>query len=419
MKFKLTRAQAEIVDCPARYMFLAAGRRWGKTLTAKTRLVARALRMPRWRAWYITPVYSQCKEVYESITEEPALQRFIRRTRLQPYPVIDFWNRSSIGFRSFEKPKTLRGSGLHEVWVDEIQDIPEGPFWPVIRPLISDRRGNLIISGQFRGHNWYYKRFYLPGTGAKRKPQYQSWRYPSSTGLAFRGAAGRAELAESKAQVPPAVWDQEYECVPSANIACVFPPDQIDACIGGAVITEPVEGRHYGLGVDLGRVVDPTAIVAMDDLGLVCHSEGLPLRTKHAIAARHVGRLAQYWGGAITIVDTTGGATGGKTGSDEHVKFYRKWCKTMRSFAWTPANKEAVIASLGLAVQSGAIAIPPSHAELIEQLRAYEYSYRAGVYRYSAPDGSHDDFVAAIAQANWGRTHGWFTPSGSVLGLVG
>ena len=407
-----TLDQIEIIQARERFLGLFAGRRWGKTATVRNRIIYKTA-TPGFPYWYVTPLYSQCYAEYESLTNHPIFRRFIRRSKTQPFPQIWLNNGSTIGFRSFENPKSLRSAGLGEVWVDEIQDIKMDGFWPVIRPLISDRRGTLGVSGQFRGHNWYFKQFFKPGINPRNK-LYKAWRRPSSTGLMFQGPAGRKELSIVRDQVPPAVYDQEYDCIPSANIAAVFPPKQVDAIIGGRISTKSRAGRRYIMGLDLGRVVDHTALVVLEvETGQVVHAEKFPLNRKHAEYAKLAGDVARQYG-ALTVMDTTGGATGGRAKPDEYVKLYRQRIPDVRTFFWGSRNKESIIAHMGLEIQSCKIRIPKAFIDLEDEVRSYEWTYRNGYYDYHAADGKHDDYVAALAQALWARRSGWVPARGGV-----
>jgi hypothetical protein len=60
------------------------------------------------------------------------------------------------------------------------------------------------------------------------------------------------------------------------------------------------------------------------------------------------------------------------------------------------------------------VAIPGSLSELLRQLSAYEYTQsKSGVFTYGAPQGLHDDQVAAFLMANTARRMNWLGGSGS------
>lgn len=398
MKFsiRLTPDQIDVVQCNARFIGLFAGRRWGKTFTSRARILAKTSN-PGTHYWYIAPSYSQVIQEFDALVAQRELSVIITRHKTQPYPSIDLANGSCIGFRTFDRPNNLRGASLDEVWFDEIQGVTEDDFWPVIRPLISDRRGSLIVSGQFRGHDWVYDQFYVKGQEGGH-PAYKSFRFPSSTGLVFASEEGKAELALARSTLPRAVYDQEYECIPTANQASVFRPQDLEDAKRGSYTKSGMDGRTYCVAVDIGRVADPCALVVLDvDSDTVCYSEVLPLGQKHELSARRVAEIAQRFGNATVIADTTGGATGGHAKPDEHVKFYRDAVPGMKSFYWSQANKAEAVSALSLAVEQGKIMIPAENADLHKQLSLYEYKVRSnGSVEYSGARGAHDDLVAAL-----------------------
>jgi hypothetical protein len=411
--------QREIVYSNARYLALIAGRRYGKTATIRNRIILRTS-VPNRQVWYVAPYYAQAEAEFEAFLFHPQFRKFIRRSKTQPFPKIWLRNGSTIGYRAFESnPQGLRSAGLDEVIVDEIQDISEDSFWPVVRPLISDKRGKLMIAGQFRGYNWYYKSFYLPGLSAAELtamkadpalsavPEYKSWRFPTWAGLRYNGEDD-PEILSLRRQLPSAVFGQEIACVASANQAAAFVSEQIDRIMKGVPQPVAIPGKRYVIGLDLGRVRDFEAAVVVDNAsGAVVHAEKFAHGMEHSAMAVKAGELAKRYNNAVVVMDSTGGATGGHQPKDSYVQFYRTQVKDLREFFWNQNNKEKVIQLLDLQIQQQKISIPPVFNGLEGELRAYEYKYKNGHYNYSAPDGQHDDYVSALAMALWGRNAGW------------
>jgi hypothetical protein len=410
----------EVVNSTARYNGFFAGRRFGKTHTSKLRIVQRT-RKPGFLYWYIAPTYAQASEEFRSLAFEPAFHPLVAHTRQQPYPEIILRNGARIAYRSFDRPDNLRGAGLDEIWVDEIQNIEERDFLPVILPLISDRRGSLVISGQFRGHNWYYDRFYVPGQpGPKSKlPRYRSWALHSKYGVKFQGREGRQELEDLRAAMTRAQYGQEIECIPVENQAAVFRHEDLVAISRGSVLLGAIPGRSYVLGLDLGRIADPTSIIVLEcESNAVVYAEKLALGMRHESQALHVATVARRYN-AATIVDSTGGATGGRVEHDSYVQFYRQHIPDIREFHWNRTTKQRIIQNLALEIEQHKISVPPVFKDVLDELHAYEYELRSGYYDYHAQSGHHDDHVAALAMACWARRCGWArNPNGLPLSTL-
>lgn len=401
--------QKEFVTAEERFLALMAGRRAGKTDAIKGRIKYRTQR-PGFSYTYITPLYSQALEVYRELTGDMAYRHRIRRVSERPYPQYWLHNGSRVKFKSFQRPEGLRSTGEDEICIDESQDpsVHEYDVKTIILPMLGDRRGSLVFAGQFRGHDWRYSQFWVYGQPESKRPQYRSWAIHSREGYVFQGPEGEAELALQRSITPPAVWDQEWACIPSANANSVFPIRQIEAITGGEVCDRPRGGRRYVIGLDLGRVVDQSAVVVLEvESGCVVWAEKLPQRQEHALQAKRVGQIASQYGNACVVMDCTGGATGGQAPSDSYVQFYRQTVKDLRPFTWSRDNKQNVINELALQIEQRRIQIPVVHSELFKELRQYEYKYKRGRYEYNAPTGQHDDYVAALAQAVWGRARGW------------
>jgi len=398
-----TEHQQDIIQAKERFLGVFAGRRYGKTYAWRSRALRLCLSNPNFNYWYISPGYSLAIEQYEEIVAHPALTKSIRRCLEKPYPRIYFQNGSQLAFRTFERPKMLRGSGLDEVWIDEVQEISEKNFWPVVRPLVSDKRGNIGVAGQFRGKNWYYDEFYLKGQeGPDKHKQYRSWRLPSSLGMVYQSEAGRQELELLKDTMPSIVFDQEYDCIPMANQAAVFMPEYVDSAITGLYETHGLGSNEYVLGLDLGRIVDPSAIVAINcDTMTVCYEELRPLREAHQIGAEYASQICRLFGSCPMVVDTTGGGGGGRNVKpDEYVKYYRDKIPTMRPFVFSYDRKKALIEALALALEQGILSISPKCIETIKQVRSYEYTLRkSGMIDYHGPSGHQDDLVMALSMA--------------------
>ena len=68
-----------------------------------------------------------------------------------------------------------------------------------------------------------------------------------------------------------------------------------------------------------------------------------------------------------------------------------------------------LITSLQVAFEQEEISFPKIDI-LIDELEAFEYEMlSSGKFRYTSPEGYHDDCVISLALANWAREHGNLT----------
>lgn len=71
----------------------------------------------------------------------------------------------------------------------------------------------------------------------------------------------------------------------------------------------------------------------------------------------------------------------------------------VQMFTTTNATKTEIIQALALAFETAQVRIP-NDATMIGELQAYEQTQLpSGIWRYSAPDGMHDDMVMSLALA--------------------
>lgn len=430
-----TPDQIRVIRCKARYIGLFAGRRWGKTIgVIVPRMLTLCLSRPGFRYAYIAAnTYKLAKHVWSTICAHA--RPLIRKRPGQPVPQIEFWNGSRIDFYSYNKPAGIRGHGYNEISFDEIQEaarLDPDTWWAIIRPLISDYRGNILVAGQFRGKNWYWKEFC--DRGDKNSPDYlanhESFRFPASTGLCYQDAKGRQELEDAKRQIPKAVFAQEYDVEPLANQACVFDPADVEAAVEPdetkpayrRVPNAPAQDKFYFLGHDLGMLADHGATVVIEcEKGYdalrkqntfmrprVVHAQRWPKGVKHEYQAMQVRQLASKWRASVAI-DATGGGTGGRAPAAENLRFYRDLIPDMWPVIMSQETKGAMVMHATTLFERKLLRIPAEFGHLIEEIQRYEYEYRGGAYRYGRAHVA-DDILTAMMLALWaayaGRSRG-------------
>lgn len=461
----MTPQQREIITSKARYIAGIEGRRVGKTIgIIRNRKINRCL-TECINYTYITPSYPQLEEEYDALAECEGLRPYIAKCRKQPPPYIRFNTGSRLSYRSFERPKNIRGRGEDEVSFDEIQDASESEFWAVIRPLISDRFGTLSVFGQLRGRNWVWRTFVLPGLATRyiqengiprsaadvadwgnntiydfhHSPvftadefddtlrrldtnhlEHAAWITPTTRGVRFASERGRRELDSAAADMPRALYEQEYLCIPTANAAGVFSPEHLLAARVGDAQSAPRPGRRYIIGLDLGRVKDHTALVILDTTDPVSsavYEYRFPLGRSHEENARDVAAMAARWNQATVMIDTTGGATGGHANADEYAGVYLRHMPHARRVTWNRITKREMIEGAVIQLEQHRVRIPTALRLLHAELAQYTYTARRdNSVDYHAPKGEHDDIVAAFVMALYGHKRG-FNRSGDLSGL--
>ncbi len=201
---KLTEPQRNIIDNPARFKVVAAGRRFGKTYTSISAM-AKTARLPNTRVLYVAPSYRMAKQiVWDDLKSMLSDRRWVKRIN-ESELTITLVNGSQIMLRSADNPDSIRGIGVDFVVIDEAADIPnlETTWNAVIRPTLSDREGGALIIGSPKGRDFFYDLY----EHAKNNQHWASWQYTTAAG----GNVSEAELAQARHDLDERTYQQEYE----------------------------------------------------------------------------------------------------------------------------------------------------------------------------------------------------------------
>lgn len=164
----LTEAQKQIAVDTHRFRVLCCGRRFGKTTLAIDQIKARGA-IPNSRVCYIAPTYQQARDIaWEALADDcRQAASSINETRLE----IKLVNGSLIVLRGWESIDTLRGQKFDLIVLDEVASFKN--FWlmwqEVIRPTLTDTKGEGIFISTPKGFNHFYDLFNLQDTDSDYK----------------------------------------------------------------------------------------------------------------------------------------------------------------------------------------------------------------------------------------------------------
>jgi hypothetical protein len=162
----------EVINDPARFKVLAAGRRFGKTLLTSLIALAVLMQLNR-RVWIIAPDYKLGEKVFRELYSILVTQLKIiqpgkpgkgrARNQVGDYYLETPWG-SILEVKSMERPDSLAGEALDLIVVDEAALQPNlDEIWSqMLRPTLLDKRGSAIFISTPRGKNGFY-RLYLNG----------------------------------------------------------------------------------------------------------------------------------------------------------------------------------------------------------------------------------------------------------------
>ena len=317
---------------------------------------------------YITPTYKLAKTFFDKLIECVPFEN--NKSDL----VIHFPNMGTVEFFTGERLDNLRGRKFHLVVIDEasfISDLQDG-WLNSIRPTLTDYQGRALFLSTPRGKNYFYS-LYMKGG----QRDWESFKFTTYDNPYIK----TSEINDAKAQLPKAVFEQEYMANPMENAANPFGAEHINKCTVNLSYNEPMY-----FGIDLAKSFDWTVILGLDSNGNVSHFERFQkdwLQTKETIKQirkhKHI------------FIDSTGVG-------DAIVEDLQKHFNDMTGFKYTSTSKQQLMESLASSIHKKEIGFP--EGAIKDELEIFEYLFTSTGVRYSAPSGFHDDCVNALALAN-------------------
>ena len=387
-----------------RYNFLCCGRRWRKTTLAMAVMVEQAMARQAEYVWS-APTYKQARRGWTEMQRacEPLAQ--FHESRFEAH----FPNGSIVYFLSLEEHDNKRGYTSFGTVIDEASEVSAVAYQTVMRPMLSDTGGWLLVFGTPKGRNWFYGEVQRALHGDD--PNSRAWVAPTlGATLTGDGALIRtphplenpefswSELEHEHETLPERVFRQEYLAEFLDDAGGVF--RNVESCVGGELLYGPPNRvNQYVIGIDLAKHQDYTVLCVGDlrEKQLVAfdrfNKADWPLQKARIIEA------AQRWNNALVWMDSTG--VGDAIFDDLLAAGLR-----IHPFKFTSASKEQLINNAVLLVEQQSVRFPRIPV-LLDELKALQYTQLpGGGLRIAAPEGLHDDAVMAFALMCWPMARG-------------
>jgi hypothetical protein len=372
----LANYQKQILESPARFTVTKAATKIGKTFSHLWWLFETAHDNPKNGAnyWWIAPVYSQAKIAFNRLRRVVAQTGAYKINESELY--IQTPCNSVIWFKSAEKPDNLYGEDVFGAVFDEFTRARE-EAWIALRTTLTATKAPCKFIGNAKGRkNWGYRL----GIKAKNgEPGYEYFKITAYDAVK-EGILEAEEVEQAKRDLPDLAFRELYLAEDLEDQANPFGIQAIQSRIKLLSNLEPV-----CFGVDLAKSVDWTVIVGLDSNGDVCHFERF-----QADWTQTTRRVIQTIGYKPTNIDSTGVG-------DPIFELVSKECSGAISFKFTQGSKQQLMERLAVAVQKGEVSILAGVMQ--DEMENFEFQYSRTGVRYSAPEGSHDDTVMALALA--------------------
>lgn len=372
---RLHDGQRAIADHPARFKVVMCGRRWGKSAFGIRWLCDGALAGEP-VAWF-APSYKIALEAWRELVQRlaPITDRVSeqdKRLELKTGGIVEVW--------TLDGPDPARGRRYARVVIDEagiVRDLLE--VWQAaIRPTLVDLGGTALMLGTPKGRRHGFVSLFQRGQGDD--PDWQSFR----AATAENPYIPLEEVEAAKKELPPEIFQQEFEGIPTDDGANPFGLEAIRSCIG-ELSSDPA----VVFGVDLARSVDYSVVVGLDAYGRVCFLDRWQLPW-----AETKTRVAELTKNTPVVADATGVG-------DAIVMDLQNQGVDVTPHIFTQPSKLRLMQRLVAAFQGQQITVPAGW--LVQELEAFEFVYTNTGVRYEAPKGYHDDGVMALGLA----LHGW------------
>lgn len=191
----------------ARFKFILAGRRGGKTYLVTEDIVRKLKELPKGgELWYIGPTNTQAKELIWEPLEQRLFDMKWSHSAFPSKSRFEFSGRRKVYVIGAEKISRIRGHAVYHAYLDELAffEKPLAPMWRAIRPTLSDLKGGATMSTTPNGKGTQAYDVYLQ---AMEKPDWETfcWKTIDNPWIDPK------EIEDAKRELDRESFLQEYE----------------------------------------------------------------------------------------------------------------------------------------------------------------------------------------------------------------
>lgn len=377
---KLYPFQQEFLKDHSRFRIVNKSRQIGVTTALALEIATDALSKKNHLALCVSASERQAMNVLRYVYEQirPLSPRFREETKTS----FTLQNGSSV-YSLPNNASTVRGFPADAIYLDEYAHFQDdAAMWGAILPSVS-RGGNVTVVSTPLGKRGEFWRLWSEDTRFSK--HLYDWT-----------ACPDLQIEDIRGRMDPLTFSQEYECAFVDESVSFFPYDLILSAVDDSLtnVATYTGSNPVYLGVDFGKLVDSTVIVAVEkgDPSRVIHIKefvGVDFSEQFA----YLEMIANSLKATRVAVDSTG------YGVPLLERAESKLGALVEGVTFTAAIKERMATALHIAFENGAIRIPRND-RLIQQLHTLERSITAaGTVRYRHTAGEHDDFVWSLCLA--------------------
>lgn len=381
-----------IIKSDKMYHSIVSCRQFGKSFLAIQLLLYFAFNYKNSKIMFTSPTYAQASKVFKEMIEGLKNGKLIKKFNAAENSVI-LVNGTEVYFKSVQVPDNLRGYSLDFLFMDEAALYKDNIFYEILRPMLMVRGKKCILLSTPKGKNYFYDMVH--------NQNYCSYSCKTNT----NPYANKEEIKDAKLNMPDRLYRQEYEAEFIDDGGEVF--GNIKNCATITKYSEPIMGRKYYAGIDLGRASDYSVLTIIDESGnivLIFRKN----KSDWTIIVDEIVNILNRYKPINTVVECNGI---GDVVFEMIKKKYKPFSSyKLEEFITTNDSKQGIIEELILSLQQNKIFIPTTNLEplLHSELESFTFNYSTKTRRvmYSARNGLHDDMVMSLALANYCFRHG-------------
>lgn len=197
----LNRTRKDILNHPARFKVIVAGRRWGKTVLSLMYLLKEPFQSGE-RRWFVTPTYRQGKMIVFPVLRQ--MFATFKNAKLNESEMsVIFENGAELAVKGADNEHNLRGVELTKAVMDEMAYIKPHVWQEIIMPMLSTTKGECLFIGTPSGYDIMYE-LYSKGQSDNN---WKSWQFTTLQG----GFVSKEEVELAKRTMDETVFKQEFE----------------------------------------------------------------------------------------------------------------------------------------------------------------------------------------------------------------
>lgn len=392
-EFQPSDFMKEVMEDAHRFIVLRWHRRARKTTLGLNKLIRACCETENETYAYIAPTYKQAKSI---VVRDPLmLNRYLPKEVLaKPFNeselYANFTTGSVLRILGADEPDSIRGPRFKGVVLDEWALQKREIFDEILEPVLRENDGWAQFQFTPKGRNHAYD-FWRRGN----TPDHLEWKSFDLTADQSR-LFTQEQLNEMRKEMGEDLYNQEMMCQFLEDVQAVF--RGIQNCTTGD-LEEPVEGRRYVMGVDLGRHHDATVVIVLDVATRRLVAYKRLTETHWSLQKLAIASLAQQYDSPM-VVDSTGFSAG-----DPISEELKDMGFSVEAFQITNQSKKMLVDGLRVAIADRLITFP-NIEQLITELQDFQITMnpKTNTVYYHAPEGEgyFDDSVIALALAVYG-----------------